>query len=352
MRPEFHADDIIYPSATAFVLMHFACFAAIWTGVSWGAVGAAFALYVVRMFAITGGFHRYFSHRTYRTSRVFHFLMGFLAESSGQAGVLWWAAKHRHHHKFSDTEDDVHSPRQRGFWFAHFGWVFHKATGPADYSFVPDLERYPELVWLDRNKFAPILLLGTASYLLGGWRGLVVGFCWSTVATYHGTFAINSLAHTAGRQRYLTGDESRNNWWLAIVTLGEGWHNNHHWYQGSTRQGFRWWEYDITYYLLKALSWVGVVWEMKEPPLEVVRGERPVPPSAIERAARLLADTFHREWRRPHLPSLADLRAQAERMFARTQALDDVVRHALEILREKLPSLPTAPSLGPDPEPS
>jgi len=162
----------------------------------------------------------------------------------------------------------------------------------------------------------------------------VVGFCWSTVATYHATFAVNSFAHTTGRQRYLTGDDSRNNWWLSVITLGEGWHNNHHWYQGSTRQGFLWWEYDLTYYVLKALSWIGVVWDLKEPPLDVVRGERPVPPSSIEHAARLLADTVHGEWQRPQLPTPAELRARAERMFAQTAALDDVVRHAFAMLGE------------------
>lgn len=345
-------DDIIYPSATAFVLLHLGCFGAIWTGVSWATLGVALALYVVRMFAITGGLHRYFSHRTFRTSRPFAFLLGYLAESAGQAGAVWWAAKHRHHHKFSDTPEDVHSPRQRGFLFAHLGWIFHKRSGTADYSLVPDLTRHAELVWLDRHKFLPIVTLGTLCYLLGDWRGFVVGFCWSTVATYHGTFAINSLAHTTGRQRYLTGDESRNNWWLAILTLGEGWHNNHHWYQGSARQGFRWWEYDVTYYVLKALSWVGIVWDLKQPPPEFVRGERPVPPSAIDRAAALLAQVFHAERKRigdslPHLPTFAELRARAERMFAQTPALDEVVRRSLEILRERLTALPKT-SLDPD----
>jgi stearoyl-CoA desaturase (delta-9 desaturase) len=335
MRPVTHADDIVYPTATAFALIHVAGLAAIWTGVSWSALGLASALYVLRIFAINGGFHRYFAHRSYHTSRPFQFLLAFLGESSGQAGVLWWAAKHRHHHKHSDTEIDVHSPRHQGFLFAHFGWIFHRQTEPADLSLVPDLERFPELVWLDRHKFAPIVILAALCYALAGWQGVVVGFCWSTVATYHATFAVNSFAHTTGRQRYLTGDESRNNWWLALITLGEGWHNNHHWYQASARQGFLWWEYDLTYYILKALSWIGVVWDLKEPPLDVVRGERPVPPSSIDRAARLLADTVHGEWRRPQVPTLADLRARAERMFARTAALDDVVRQAFEMLGGK-----------------
>jgi len=349
MAYETHHDDIIYPSAIAFVLVHLGCLAVIWTGISWGALALAVGLYLARMFAITGGYHRYFSHRTYRTSRVFHFLLGFLAESSGQAGVIWWAAKHRHHHKFSDLAEDVHSTRQQGFFFAHLGWVFHKRASRADFTLVPDLERYPELVWLDRNKFLPMMLLALGCLWAAGWQGVVVGFCWSTVATYHGTFAINSLAHTTGSQRYLTGDESRNNWWLALVTLGEGWHNNHHWYQASTRQGFRWWEIDLTYYALRGLALLRVVRDLKEPPPEVIRGERPVPRSSIERAARLLADTFHQEWRRPHLPSVADLRAKAERMFARTAALDEVVRHALEILREKFQlASPLAPALEPE----
>ncbi len=329
-------DDIVYPSATAFALVHLGCFAAFWTGVGASALALAAALYLIRMFAITAGYHRLFSHRSYRTSRPFQFLLAFLAESSSQSGVIWWAAKHRAHHRSSDTPEDVHSPAQHGFWFAHLGWIFKHPEQDPDLSLVPDLMRFPELVWLDRHKFAPPLLLGLFCLLVGGWQGVVVGFCWSTVATWHATFAINSLAHVHGSQRYVTGDDSRNSFWLALVTLGEGWHNNHHWFQGSTRQGFHWWEVDATYYLLRLLSWVGLVWDLKTPPVEVIAGQRPLPRRLVERAAQRLAEAVRAEIARHPLPSVAELRARAERMFARTPSLDEIVHRARAILAESL----------------
>jgi stearoyl-CoA desaturase (delta-9 desaturase) len=350
-KPRALPDDITYPSATAFVLVHLASFAAIWTGVTLRAVALAVVLYFVRMFAITAGYHRLFSHRTYRTSRPFQFLLGFLAESSSQSGLIWWAAKHREHHRHSDTALDPHSPVEHGFLFSHVGWIFHQRKEKADLSGVPDLTRLPELVWLDRNHFAPVLLLGLGCFFLAGWPGVVVGLFWSTVATWHGTFAINSLAHVHGKQRYVTGDESRNNWWLALITLGEGWHNNHHWFQGSTRQGFRWWEIDVTFYVLKALSWCGVVWDLKSPPAEVVRGEKLLPRALIEKAAARLAAVWHAEWRHPHLPvalpTFEELRVKAEAMYAKTPSLDEIVARARALLAERLRIEP--PLLVPDP---
>jgi stearoyl-CoA desaturase (Delta-9 desaturase) len=183
-------------------------------------------------------------------------VIAFLGQTSAQRGVIWWAAVHRHHHLHSDTEHDVHSPRHHGFLYSHVGWIFNPTNWKPDYGSVKDLTSYPELVWLDRLHYLPGILLGFGSGLWGGWAMLVVGFFWSTVALYHGTFFINSLAHVHGSQRYLTGDDSRNNFWLALITLGEGWHNNHHHYQSSTRQGFHWWEIDISYYVLKAMSWL------------------------------------------------------------------------------------------------
>ncbi|HEY0972624.1 MAG TPA: fatty acid desaturase, partial [Gemmatimonadales bacterium] len=239
---EFH-DDIIYPNTIPFVLVHLACLGAIWTGVGAKAVALCAALYVARMFGVTAGYHRYFSHRSFRTSRVGQFLLAFLAQSTAQRGILWWAATHRHHHRHSDTPEDVHSPRQRGFLYSHVGWVFDERNEPkADYDSIADLTQFPELRWLDRHPYLPAAVLAVACFLAMGWQGLVVGFFWSTVLLYHGTFFINSLAHVHGTQRYVTGDDSRNNWWLAVLTLGEGWHNNHHAYQRSTRQGFRWYE--------------------------------------------------------------------------------------------------------------
>jgi stearoyl-CoA desaturase (Delta-9 desaturase) len=288
-------DDTVYPGKYLFVGIHLACFAAIWSGISTTAVVLAITLYVARMFGVTAGYHRYFSHRSFKTGRVMQFLLAFLAQSSAQKGVLWWASKHRHHHRYSDTEHDVHSPRHDGFWHSHVGWIFAPQWDETDMSAVPDLAAYPELVWLNKYEHVPTITLIALCALIGGWSGLVVGFCWSTVATWHGTFMINSLAHVHGKQRYVTGDDSRNNWWLALITLGEGWHNNHHAYQRSTRQGFRWYEVDVTYYVLAAMSWMGLVWDLGAPPPEVVRNERPVGKAVLEKVARQLAASFNIE---------------------------------------------------------
>lgn len=259
-----------------FVTIHLLCFAAIWTGVDATALVLCAVLYVVRMFGVTAGYHRYFSHRTYKMNRVMQFLMACLAQSSAQKGVIWWAAHHRHHHKFSDKENDIHSPEQHGLLYAHLGWVLAPENNEVDYSKVKDLTKYPELRWLNKNYLAPAILMGVLSWWFFGWSGLVVGFFWSTVLLWHGTFTINSLSHVIGKQRYETGDDSRNNWFLALITLGEGWHNNHHYYQASTNQGFYWWEIDISYYGLKAMSWFGLVRDLKKPPQHVIEN-RPHP---------------------------------------------------------------------------
>lgn len=256
-----------------FVLVHLSCFAAVWTGVSWWAVGLCFALYFVRMFAITAGYHRYFSHRSYRMGRVMQFIMAFLAMTSAQKGVIWWSSHHRHHHKHSDTEDDVHSPRH-GFWHSHLGWIVGTDHDHVRTEWVRDLMKFPELRWLDRHVVLPPFVMGLVVWLAFGWQGLVVGFLWSTVLTWHGTFTINSLSHVFGRKRYETGDDSRNNWLLALITMGEGWHNNHHHYQRSTNQGFRWWEIDVTFYILWMLSKVGLVSDLQRAPRHIVTGER------------------------------------------------------------------------------
>jgi stearoyl-CoA desaturase (delta-9 desaturase) len=361
-------DDIIYPPSIPFVIVHFACLAAIWTGVTTTAVILCLALYVVRMFGVTAGYHRYFSHRSYKTSRIGQFLLAFLAQSSAQRGILWWAAKHRHHHKHSDTALDVHSPRQRGFWYSHVGWIFTPQHGETDLDAVPDLTKYPELVWLDRHPYLPATILGVAAWAFAGWSGLVVGFVWSTVLLYHGTFFINSLAHVHGTQRYVTGDDSRNNWWLAVITLGEGWHNNHHTYQRSTRQGFRWYEFDPTFYVLKTMSWARLVWDLGEPPPDVVRNERLLGRAMLEKVAHQVAASFpldqiaaraREAWEQtptlhelrervaleqaraeeliadlqlPHLPTVAEVRSQAEAMFAATPSMDAIVARAREII--------------------
>ena len=390
---EFH-DDIIYPNTVAFILVHLAPLAAFWTGVTTTSVVLAITLYVVRMFGVTAGYHRFFSHRSFKTSRAGQFLFAFLAMSSTQKSVLWWAALHRHHHRHSDTELDVHSPVHRSFFYSHMGWIFDKKHETTQLDEVPDLAKYPELMFLDRHQLVPAVVLGVVCFLIDGLPGLLIGFFLSTVFLYHGTFFINSLAHVHGNQRYVTGDDSRNNWWLALITLGEGWHNNHHAYQRSTRQGFRWYEIDITYYVLKAMSWVGLVWDLGEPPVEVVRNERRVGTAVLERVARQLAERFpsgafaaqvaqaranaresfdahpkviemraklaagqtraEEAWAElhlhlphlPHLPSAVEIRARALQMYAEGPSTDEIVARARQVIAERF-SLELFPELRP-----
>ncbi len=266
---------------TPFILLHVAVFGALWTGTSWVDWVACAVLYFVRMFAVTGAYHRYFSHRTYKTSRWFQFVLAFLAQTSSQKGALWWAAHHRDHHKYSDLPWDVHSPIQKGFWYSHVLWLVDRGTEVTDYKRIKDFAKYPELVWLNKYWLVPPVALGVATWWLLGWSGLLIGFFLSTVLLWHGTFLVNSLAHVLGGRRFPTADTSRNNWWIALLTLGEGWHNNHHHYMGSARQGFYWWEIDVTYYILKALSWCGLIWDLRPVPAAVLAEGR-----ALDAAAR------------------------------------------------------------------
>jgi stearoyl-CoA desaturase (delta-9 desaturase) len=256
-----------------FVLCHVAALGAIWSGVTWQAVVVCIVLYWARIFGVTAGYHRYFSHRSFETSRPMAFALAFLAQSTAQKGAIWWAAHHRAHHLYSDTDRDLHSPRQRGFLYAHLGWLF-AGTDRTDWKRVQDLAKYPELVWLDRYYLVPPIVVGFLVWLFFGWSGLFVGFFLSTVFTWHCTFFINSLAHVWGKRRFATDDDSRNNFALALVTMGEGWHNNHHHYMRSARQGFYWWEIDLTWYALVALSKLGLVWDLKEPPERVLEEGR------------------------------------------------------------------------------
>ena len=221
------------------------------------------ATYALRMFGVTAGYHRYFSHRSYRLGRVAQFLMAFLAQTSAQKGVLWWAAQHREHHRHSDREQDIHSPWQRGFWWAHVGWVLSNEHDSYEPEKVGDMARFPELRWLDRYHWFPTVVFAACVLWWSGAGEFVWGYLVSTVLLYHFTFAINSLAHLFGSRRFDTPDHSRNNWLLAVITFGEGWHNNHHFSMSSCRQGFRWWEIDVTYGVLKALAFFGIVRDLR-----------------------------------------------------------------------------------------
>jgi stearoyl-CoA desaturase (delta-9 desaturase) len=226
-----------------------------------------FGSYYLRMFGVTGGYHRYFSHRSYKLNRFWQFCLAFLAQTSVQKGVLWWAAHHRDHHINSDRKADIHSPVHEGFWWSHLGWILSDEYDHYDAQRIADFAKYPELRWLNRYHVVPAVMYGAGIYFLGGWSAFVWGFVVSTVLLYHGTFVINSLAHIWGSRRFATPDESRNNFWLALVTMGEGWHNNHHHFMSSTRQGIRWWEVDATYYILRVLSWFRIARDLRPFPI-------------------------------------------------------------------------------------
>ena len=274
-----NVDRIDWFRCLPFLLLHLACIAVWWVGWSGFALCTAVGLYVVPMFAITGIYHRYFSHRTYRTSRWMQFVFALLGASSAQRGPLWWAAHHRSHHKFSDMQPDPHSPIRHGFWRSHIGWFMTNRHFLTDYRRIHDFARFPELRWLNRfDVIVPIILavtlyfvgrlLNSAAPSLGvtGWQLVVWGFVVSTIMLFHATASINSLAHLIGRRRYDTGDDSRNNFILALITLGEGWHNNHHKFRSCTRQGFYWWEIDLTYYALRFFAAIGLIWDLRPVP--------------------------------------------------------------------------------------
>ena len=252
--------------------IHAACLLAFWVGVTTGDFLLFLGTFFARMFFITGAYHRYFSHKTYKTSRAFQFVLAFCGASAIQKGPLWWASHHRTHHKYSDIPGkDTHSPKD-GFYWSHQGWIFDDRFDGSEIDNIRDFAGYPELVWLNKWHIVAPLSLAVACYAIGGLGGLIWGFAISTVVLWHSTYSINSLAHLFGTRRYETRDTSRNNWALALLTLGEGWHNNHHHYCTSARQGFLWWEIDVTYYGLRALQAVGVIWDVREPPAHIIAG--------------------------------------------------------------------------------
>lgn len=284
-RMDEQSERLEWTRLLPFIGLHLACLAVFYVGFSWVAIWIAIFSYFIRMFAITAFYHRYFSHRTFKTNRFWQFCFALLGASSAQRGPLWWAAHHRDHHKNSDTEEDIHSPVKHSFLWSHVGWFCCEKNFKTDYKAINDFAKFPELVFLNRFDIVVPLFYALIMYLLGlflgsnmiglnisGGQAFVWGFLISTIVLFHATVAINSLAHIFGKRRYKTKDNSRNNLWLAIITLGEGWHNNHHHYSISAKQGFFWWEVDITFYLLKLMSILGVIKDLKQVPDRIKSG--------------------------------------------------------------------------------
>jgi stearoyl-CoA desaturase (delta-9 desaturase) len=271
-------------NAVAYWAIHASCLLAFYTGVNTTDLILFAFTFWVRMFGITAGFHRYFSHRSYKTSRAMQFVLAVIGTSAIQKGPLWWAGAHRLHHRYSDLPGDPHSPRV-SFWYAHQGWIFDPQWHETRIREIRDFAKYPELIWLNQWHIVPPILLGALCYGIGGFSGLIWGMAISSVACWHGTYTINSLAHRWGSTRFETGDDSRNNFFFALLTLGEGWHNNHHRFMNSTRQGFYWWEIDISYYILCGMNAVGLIWDMKRPPASVYKEAKEAAEAAKAAAA-------------------------------------------------------------------
>lgn len=275
------ANPLLAPSRFPIILdyvgyfsMHGACLGAFWTGVRWSDIALCFTLYLVRMFGLMAGYHRYFSHRSFKTSRAVQFLLGLLGSLGYQKGPLWWASHHRYHHRYSDTYLDYHSPVHRPFLYSHSGWFLDANNRQTKFDRVGDLLRYPELIWLDKWSLLPVFFLAVLLLLFFGWRGLIWGFFINTILIWHAIHAIGSFGHRfGGYRRFATTDNSRNKWFLAIALLGEGWHNNHHFYPSSARQGFVWWEIDIAYYILKGMNRVGLIWDLRVPSKQLINGD-------------------------------------------------------------------------------
>ncbi|WP_224370687.1 acyl-CoA desaturase [Hyalangium versicolor] len=316
-------EKINWLASIPFFGVHLMCLFVFYVGAKPVDLLVCLGLYVVRMWGITAGYHRYFSHRAYKTNRFFQFILALVGSTSVQKGVLWWAANHRHHHRESDTEADIHSPVQKGFWWSHMGWILCDKYGETKYDSIKDFARFPELRLLNRFHLVPGIALAVALYFIGGFSMLVWGFFVSTTLLWHGTFTINSLSHIFGRRRYRTTDTSKNNWLLALITLGEGWHNNHHYYQNTANQGWFWWEVDFSYYSLKVLSWLRVVSDLRTPTEAVKYAYKKYTP---EQQAELNSPTAF--W---------------SSMAARKKAAEDKVREALATATDHLPTSAPAP---------
>ena len=289
-------EKIDWVRAIPFLLMHLACLGVFFVGWSWLAVSIAVMLYALRVFTLTGWYHRYFSHRSFKTWRIVQFIFAAIGTSAVQRGPLWWAAHHRHHHIHSDDPEDLHSPRQKGIFWAHMGWFLTPKAEKTNFKIIPDFAKYPELRFLDRYDLLVPVLLAVSLFAFGelvawgapesgvtGMQLLFWGFFVSTIAVYHVTYLVNSATHIIGSRRYQTKDDSKNSLIVALLTFGEGWHNNHHYYPNSTRQGFFWWEIDISYYTLRFMSMLGLVWNLKEVPKRVLQ-PKPAPQFAAKEA--------------------------------------------------------------------
>ena len=265
MLPNFVQISIFWTVQASALLVFFVPF-------SWGFVALWAASHFLRAIGLTLSFHRYFAHRAFKMNRVARFAWAFIGTAAMQKGPLWWAGHHVNHHKFADRDGDPHSPMVSGVYYAHIGWFLndtkHDTLAPSN-PVIRDFSTAPELAFLERYFFLPPVLLAAAMFAIGGFPWLVWGFCLPTMTLAHATFAINTVNHMFGSRRFDTVDESRNNPITALFAVGEGWHNNHHRYQRAARNGFYWWEFDPTWYVIRTMAAVGLAWDLQSVPKRI-----------------------------------------------------------------------------------
>jgi len=253
------------------VLFHIGAVAALFM-FSWKALTLALVLWwVAGSLGIGIGYHRLLTHRSYRTPKWVEYVLTICGTLALEGGPMFWVAVHRLHHQNTDQESDPHSPRDGGLW-AHMGWIM---TGQAMHSgsaellpYVPDLRKDKFQVWISRWHWIPITTLGLILLFVGGWQFVMWGIFLRTVIGLHTTWLVNSATHMWGSQRFPTGDASRNNFWVAMLTFGEGWHNNHHAHPQSARHGLAWYELDLSWYGISALRALGLARDIKLPRAE------------------------------------------------------------------------------------
>ena len=271
-----------------FVLVHVSCLLVFFVGVSWFALAFSALVYMVRGVGITGFYHRKLSHHAFKTSRTVQFIGAWCGTMAAQGGPLWWVAHHRRHHHTSDLEGDLHSPTVHNLRTAHYGWLMEPSADPTHLDDVQDLAKYPELRWLDNNAAVPLLALAVSTWLAGilfgrvmpwtntdGPQLMVWSFLIGTVAIWHATFAINSFCHRFGKHPHDTADASTNNWLFGILALGEGWHNNHHTFPGSARQGYSRAQVDFTHGVIRMLERLKLAGDLHPVPDRLWLGKRP-----------------------------------------------------------------------------
>jgi stearoyl-CoA desaturase (delta-9 desaturase) len=259
-------------AATVFWIVQASAVLIFFVPFAWPLVALWAVSHFLRAIGLTLSFHRYFAHRAFKMNRAARFLWTLVGTAAMQKGPLWWAGHHVNHHRFADRDGDPHSPMVSGFYYAHIGWFLNDAKHDrleASNPVIRDFSKAREIAWLDTYYAVPPLLLAIAMYLIGGMPWLLWGFCLPTVTLSHSTFAINTINHMFGSRRFETIDDSRNNPLTALFAVGEGWHNNHHRYQRAARNGFYWWEFDPTWYVIRLMAAVGLVWDIQTVPQRI-----------------------------------------------------------------------------------